>query len=201
MFSSPSGAGGTVKRWRGQPAGNAPQGVLFRTLMSKRFYPAVLERAEGDMFAIWFPDFPGCVAAGRSQEEAAARAEEALARALQEAAESEASIPEPTAFDAIVTPAEADVVSLLSIGASPPNPSERGNVYLPKNLIARADALAALADTIGDEPLGQEVRRLLIDDPPPVQTSGPDVVPALRATYAAHEQVAIAIAEHLDRAP
>jgi len=143
MFSSPSGAGGTVKRWRGQPAGNAPQGVLFRTLMSKRFYPAVLERAEGDMFAIWFPDFPGCVAAGRSQEEAAARAEEALARALQEAAESEASIPEPTAFDAIVTPAEADVVSLLSIGASPPNPSERVNVYLPKNLIARAYALAA----------------------------------------------------------
>lgn len=65
----------------------------------------------------------------------------------------------------------------------------------------RADALAALADAVGDGLLGQEVRRLLLDDPPPVQTSGPDVVPALRATYAAHEQVAIAIAEHLDHAP
>jgi predicted RNase H-like HicB family nuclease len=111
--------------------------------MSKRFYPAVLERADGGVFAIWFPDFPGCVAAGRSQEEAAARAEEALARALQETAESEAAFPAPTAFEAIVTPAEADVVSLLAIGASPPNPSERVNVYLPKSLIARADALAA----------------------------------------------------------
>jgi predicted RNase H-like HicB family nuclease len=109
--------------------------------MSKRFYPAVLERAEGGMFAVWFPDFPGCVAAGRSQEEAAARAEDALAAALQEAAENE-TIPEPTAFDAIITPVEAEVVTLLSIGASPPSPSERVNVYLPKNLIARADAMA-----------------------------------------------------------
>src|SRR3954454_22483274 len=35
----------------------------------------------------------------------------------------------------------------------------------------RADSLAALADVIGGEDLGQEVRRLLVADPPPV---GPD---------------------------
>ena len=111
--------------------------------MPKRFYPAVLERGEGDVFAIWFPDFPGCVAAGHSQEEAAARAEEALTNALHEAAESGAAPPEPTPFGAIAVPAEADVVTFLMLGANPPDPSERVNVYLPKSLIERADALGA----------------------------------------------------------
>ena len=110
--------------------------------MPKRFYPAVLERGEGGVFAVWFPDFPGCVAAGHSQQEAAARAEAALAQALAEAAEQELPLPEPTPFEAISPPAEADVVTLLALGASPPDPSERVNVYLPKSLIERADALA-----------------------------------------------------------
>ena len=62
----------------------------------------------------------------------------------------------------------------------------------------RADALAALADAVGGEPLGVEVRRMLVDDPPPVAADGGDVVPALRATYAAQERAAIAIAARLD---
>lgn len=62
----------------------------------------------------------------------------------------------------------------------------------------RADALAALADTVGGEPLGLEVRRLLVADPPPVRADGDDVVPALRATYAAQERAAIMIAASLD---
>jgi hypothetical protein len=62
----------------------------------------------------------------------------------------------------------------------------------------RADALAALADTVGGEALGQEVRMVLIADPPPVAADGRDVVPALRATYAAQERAAVAIAAALD---
>jgi len=62
----------------------------------------------------------------------------------------------------------------------------------------RADALAALADTVGGEELGAEVRRLLVAHPPPVGADGDDVVPALRATYAAHERAAVMIAARLD---
>ncbi len=62
----------------------------------------------------------------------------------------------------------------------------------------RADALAALADAVGGEPLGVEVRRLLVDDPPPVPADGQDVVPELRAAYAAQERAAVAIAAALD---
>jgi hypothetical protein len=64
----------------------------------------------------------------------------------------------------------------------------------------RADALAGLADTVGGEPLGQGVRRLLVANPPPVEPDGPDVVPALRATYAAQERATVMIAAGLDDA-
>lgn len=62
----------------------------------------------------------------------------------------------------------------------------------------RADALAALADVIGGEPLGQEVRILLVEHPPPLSADGQEVVSALRATYGAQEQAAITIATRLD---
>jgi hypothetical protein len=62
----------------------------------------------------------------------------------------------------------------------------------------RADALAALADLVGGERLGREVRSVLIAHPPPVGADGDDVVPALRATYAAHERATVMIAASLD---
>jgi hypothetical protein len=64
----------------------------------------------------------------------------------------------------------------------------------------RADALVALADQIGGEPLGLEVRKVLVADPPPAQADGDDVIPALQATYAAHEHAAVLIAAGLDGA-
>ena len=62
----------------------------------------------------------------------------------------------------------------------------------------RADALLALADAIGGAPLGAEVRKLLVADPPPTAASGDDVIPALRATYAAQERAVVLIAAGLD---
>jgi hypothetical protein len=62
----------------------------------------------------------------------------------------------------------------------------------------RADALAALGDIVGGEPLGREVRALLVEHPPPAGADGDDVLPALRATYAAHERAALMIAARLD---
>ena len=62
----------------------------------------------------------------------------------------------------------------------------------------RADALAAVADAVGGEPLGRAVRKLLVEHPPPVEADGPGVVRALRATYAAHERAALIIAASLD---
>src|ERR1700744_2970113 len=62
----------------------------------------------------------------------------------------------------------------------------------------RADALTGLAEVVGGAPLGDSIRQLLVANPPPVDTDGPDVVAALRATYAAHERAAVLIAARLD---
>ncbi len=63
----------------------------------------------------------------------------------------------------------------------------------------RADALAALADAVGGETLGQDVRRLLVAQPPPAGSEVDDVVAELRATYDAHERAAVMIADWLDQ--
>jgi hypothetical protein len=62
----------------------------------------------------------------------------------------------------------------------------------------RADALGELADLVGGAELGAEVRGVLVEHPPPLHAGGPEVVAALRATYAAQERAAMMIAARLD---
>jgi hypothetical protein len=62
----------------------------------------------------------------------------------------------------------------------------------------RADSLAVIADAVGGEVLGHEVRTLLVAHPPPIAADAEDVVEALRATYAAQERAALMIAAALD---
>jgi len=106
--------------------------------MTKRYYPAVLERDVDGLFAVWFPDFPGCVAAAEDQHAVVAKAHDVLARAIEDVE----TPPAPTPFDAIETPPDAEVVALFAVGVTPPSVSERVNVYLPKALIERLDAQA-----------------------------------------------------------
>jgi predicted RNase H-like HicB family nuclease len=111
--------------------------------MERRLYPAVLERGPKGTFGAWFPDFPGCVAAGKSQQETIEKAENALARAVDAMAEHEGSLPQPTAIERVVLPKGCDLVAYFIVGVEPPDPSERVNVYLPKSLIGRIDRRAA----------------------------------------------------------
>ena len=111
--------------------------------MKRRLYPAVLERGSRGAFGAWFPDFPGCVAGGKSQEDAIERAEHALAQAVDGWVEQGKPLPEPTPIEHIVPPKGSDVAAFFMVGVDPPDPSERVNVYLPKSLIARIDRRAA----------------------------------------------------------
>jgi predicted RNase H-like HicB family nuclease len=111
--------------------------------MKRRLYPAVLERGVKGTFGAWFPDFPGCVAGGTSQEHAIERAENALAQAVDTLFEQGRSLPEPTPIERIVLPKGCDFLAYFIVGVDPPDPSERVNVYLPKSLIGRVDRRAA----------------------------------------------------------
>lgn len=71
-------------------------GVAMATI----FFPAIIERGVGE-FGVYFPDLPGCVSAGRTVNEAAAGAEEALRGHLIVMAKHNDPIPTPSKIDAI----------------------------------------------------------------------------------------------------
>jgi predicted RNase H-like HicB family nuclease len=112
--------------------------------MKAVFYPAVLERGEGGAYAIWFPDFPGVVAGAVSQDEAMAQAEALLAETAEELAMGGKPLPPPSELDGFDIPSDCDLVIRFAVRVTPPDLSERVNVYLPKSLIERVDAQAAL---------------------------------------------------------
>jgi len=51
-------------------------------------------------------------------------------------------LPKPTPFEKISLPKGCKPIAHFAVAVEPPNPSERVNVYLPKNLIAQADKKA-----------------------------------------------------------
>jgi len=141
--------------------------------MKQRFYPAVLERDENGYFGLWFPDFPGAVAAGKSQDEAMAKGQDALADAMQARAERDGALPAPSPVEAIELPDDCDFVTFLAVGATPPDPSERVNVYLPRSLIERVDRVAAECGMTRSSFFGLAVSRLAM-----TSAGGPGVLAA-----------------------
>jgi predicted RNase H-like HicB family nuclease len=111
--------------------------------MAKLFYPAVIEKGAKGLYGAWFPDFPDCVVGGRSQEEAIEKAEFELSVTVHAYAERETPLPKATPIESIQLPKGCRLIAYFVVGVEPPNPSERVNIYLPKNLLARADAAAA----------------------------------------------------------
>jgi predicted RNase H-like HicB family nuclease len=111
--------------------------------MKKWLYPAVLEHGPKGTFGAWFPDFPSCVAGGKSQHETIEKAEHKLAQAVDALAEHDRPLPQPTPVERIVLPKGCDFLAYFIVGVDPPDPSERVNVYLPKSLIRRIDKRAA----------------------------------------------------------
>jgi predicted RNase H-like HicB family nuclease len=64
-------------------------------------YIALLRKEKGSDYGVEFPDFPGCVSAGRTLEEARKAAHEALELHLEGMAAEGQAIPEPSSLDAI----------------------------------------------------------------------------------------------------
>jgi predicted RNase H-like HicB family nuclease len=111
--------------------------------MTRRFYPAVLERGPKHSFGAWFPDFPDCVVGATSQEETLERAQSAVAREVVTLAEHEKPLPDPTPIEKIEIPQGCDFIAVIVVSVEWPDVSERVNVYLPKQLIERADKRAS----------------------------------------------------------
>src|SRR5437899_973413 len=77
-------------------------------------YIAYLHKDRKSDFGVSFPDFPGCITAGRTLEEARRRAAEALSFHIAGMVEDGVKIPRPSTVDDVVgDPAIKDAVAFL----------------------------------------------------------------------------------------
>ena len=103
-------------------------------------YIALIHRDAKSDFGVSFPDFPGCITAGRTLDEARALASEALAFHIEGMPEDGAEIPPPSALAEIMAlRANRDAVAFLVSVPTRAERSLRVNVMLPEGLLREID--------------------------------------------------------------
>jgi predicted RNase H-like HicB family nuclease len=103
-------------------------------------YIALIRKDSGSDFGVDFPDFAGCVTAGRDLEEARRMAAEALALHVEGMQEDGDPLPKPSSLDDIMRNlANHDAVAFLVDVTTEPSRSVRLNVMLPEDLVREID--------------------------------------------------------------
>jgi len=121
---------------------------------------ALLRKDEGSDYGVEFPDFPGCVTAGRSHDEAREMASEALELHIEGMQEDGKAIPKPSSLDDIMAdPESASAVVFLVEIAGHPVKSVRINVMLPADLIEAIDKATSNRSRFLAEAARQKLRR------------------------------------------
>ncbi len=106
-------------------------------------YIAYLHKDRDSDFGVSFPDFPGCVTAGKTLEEAHRMAAEALALQIAGIVEDGEVVPEPSTLDALADdPARQDAVAVLVSVEPAAERTVRVNVTARESQLAAIDRLA-----------------------------------------------------------
>jgi predicted RNase H-like HicB family nuclease len=112
-------------------------------------YIAYLHKDRKSDFGVSFPDFPGCITAGKSLAEASRRAPEALAFHIAGMLRDGEKIPKPSKIEELVDdPDRQNAVAFLvraDLGKPRRAKTVRVNVTARENQIAEIDRLARLA--------------------------------------------------------
>lgn len=103
-------------------------------------YVAVIHKERRSSYGVSFPDFPGCVSAGRTPEEAAEGAREALELHIKGLLEDGEQLPDPTPADAVVAEvSKGEHAYLLFVEADLPSRTVRINVTMDEGLLREID--------------------------------------------------------------
>jgi len=107
--------------------------------MTTASYTAIIERGAKN-FGVYFPDVPGCVSAGRTEDEVFANAEEALALHLGEMVRAGEALPERS--DVISADPEVDEYCRLVVRVELPGKAIRLNITMDEGLVVAIDRVA-----------------------------------------------------------
>ena len=111
-------------------------------------YIALMWKEPDSDFGVAFPDFPGCITAGRTLDEAKDMAVEALAFHIDGMIEDGDAIPEPSSIDVIMAdPDNADAVVFLVEIPTKRERKARYNITMRPSVMARIKAAATDAHT------------------------------------------------------
>jgi predicted RNase H-like HicB family nuclease len=106
-------------------------------------YIAYLHKDSKSDFGVSFPDFPGCVTAGKSLDQAAPKAPEALAFHIAGMIEDGEKIPKPSKIDDLLRdPDRQNAVAFLVTTDFHKTKTVRVNITARENQIERIDRLA-----------------------------------------------------------
>jgi predicted RNase H-like HicB family nuclease len=106
-------------------------------------YIGLIHKDADSDYGVSFPDFPGCVSASATLDEARAGAEEALALHIEGMIEDGDSIPEPSSLEAVMAaPENRDGVAILVRTPDADRRSIRVNVTFPEDVLRQIDLFA-----------------------------------------------------------
>ncbi len=107
-------------------------------------YIAIVHKDPTSDFGVSFPDFPGCISAADTIDEAKDMAEEALSLHIKGMLEDGDKIPQPSRLeDVMEDPEYSDAVAFLVVATPDPKPrAVRINITIPKNTLRKIDAVA-----------------------------------------------------------
>jgi predicted RNase H-like HicB family nuclease len=108
----------------------------------ERLYIGLIHKDRDSDFGVSFPDFPGCVTAGSTIEEAFEMAKEALAGHIEVMLEEGIDIPDPPAepVATVARYAKRGAGAPILVPATVDDRAMRVNVTLPARLLRRIDA-------------------------------------------------------------
>jgi predicted RNase H-like HicB family nuclease len=107
-------------------------------------YIAVVHKDSVSDYGVSFPDFPGCITAGKSIDESKDLAYEALLLHVEGQWEDGEPLPAPSNLEDIVAdPENADAVAFLVVSVPDTDgKAKRINITMPENILRRVDAAA-----------------------------------------------------------
>ncbi len=108
-------------------------------------YIAYLHKDKKSDYGVSFPDFPGCITAGRTLDEASRMAEEALALHIRGMIEDGDAVPEPSKLDSIAKDVAKQGAIAFMVKVEPADATVRVNITARESQIAKIDELAEAA--------------------------------------------------------
>lgn len=127
-------------------------------------YIALIHKEPDSDYGVSFPDFPGCVSAGTTIDEARAMAEEALALHIEGLREDGAPVPAPSPLEEIMAQREnRDAVAVLVSAPAAQARAVRVNITLPEDVLAEVDRFAEAHGYTRSGLLLQGAKRILSD--------------------------------------